>query len=335
MSEALDVAAEAEAHPHDLRAAIPDRLPAAVVRGLSVLDARKALAALATEWVLVAAAIGVAVALEGTRAWPWVYPLVVVFVGARQAALTVIGHDASHYRFLPSRFWNDVVGDALVQWPTFITVEGFRKFHGEHHQHLGEPGDGNRKLWRTHDAEGNLTREWTYPKSPAAFAAKILWRGALLTGALWIVRGTIGAFLFRASNAHLVLRVVWLAAVVGALTAADAWMGFLLYWVVPYCTWHMVAQYVRLVCEHSNVPSDDPAYGATRTTLARPWERWLLVPRNIAYHIEHHWYPSVPFYNLPALHEALMAQPGFRARAVVTDSIVASVRQALTPRAAS
>lgn len=329
MTEALDVAVAEDAHPHDLRAAVPDRLPAAVVRRLSVLEPRRALGALAAEWVGIAGAIGLALALQGTRAWPWVYPLVVVFVGARQAALTVIGHDAAHFRFLPSRLWNDVVGDVFVQWPTFITVEGFRKFHGEHHQHLGQPDDGNRWLWRTHDAQGRPTPEWTYPKSPAAFAAKILWRGAFLTGLRWVVRGTIGAFLFRSNRAHLLLRVAWLAAVVGALTLADAWGAFLLYWIVPYCTWHMVAQYVRLVCEHSNVPSDHPAYGATRTTLARPWERWLLVPRNIAYHIEHHWYPSVPFYNLPALHEALMAKPGFRARAVVTPSLVASIRQVL------
>jgi fatty acid desaturase len=76
-----------------------------------------------------------------------------------------------------------------------------------------------------------------------------------------------------------------------------------------------------------------PAYAQIRTTLARPWERFLLVPRNIHYHVEHHFYPSVPFYNLPALHEALMSQPGFRANAVVTCSVAASLRQvlALTP----
>jgi fatty acid desaturase len=54
------------------------------------------------------------------------------------------------------------------------------------------------------------------------------------------------------------------------------------------------------------------------------------VPRNIHYHIEHHWYPSVPFYNLPALHAELMRQPGFRQQAVVTSSVFASLRQCLS-----
>jgi fatty acid desaturase len=101
------------------------------------------------------------------------------------------------------------------------------------------------------------------------------------------------------------------------------------YWIVPYCTWHIACQYIRLICEHSAVDSTDPAYTMTRTTLARWWERWLIVPRNINYHIEHHWYPSVPFYNLPALHAELMAQPEFHERAVVTSSVFTSLRQCL------
>ena len=102
---------------------------------------------------------------------------------------------------------------------------------------------------------------------------------------------------------------------------------FFLYWIVPYCTSHIGLQYIRLTCEHSAVHSDDPDYGLTRTTMPRRWERVLVLPRNIHYHIEHHWYPSVPYYNLPALHEQLMAQPGFRRSAVVTRSVLASLLQ--------
>ena len=87
---------------------------------------------------------------------------------------------------------------------------------------------------------------------------------------------------------------------------------------------------MRLISEHSAVPGADPAYTVTRTTLARWWERWLILPRNIHYHIEHHWYPSVPFYNLPALHARLMANPEFRQRAVITRSLTDSLRQCVT-----
>ena len=121
--------------------------------------------------------------------------------------------------------------------------------------------------------------------------------------------------------------MTYYAAFIGAMAYADVLRGFLLYWIVPYCTAHIAFQYIRLICEHSAIHSGDPAYAATRTTLARWWERWIIVPRNIHYHIEHHWYPSVPFYNLPALHRQLMVQPRFRQHAVVTNSVIASLRQ--------
>jgi fatty acid desaturase len=322
--------AAAMAHPHDLRAGVPHRLPATVVRALSTIDPWRALSTVAMEWLT----IGVTIAVAELVFWPWLYPLAVVIIGARQAALTVIGHDAAHHRLLPSRVWNDVVGDLLATWPTFFTLSGFRKYHGEHHQYLGEPEDGNRVIWRTHRPDGTLRPEWTYPKSWPAFAWKIAKRSAGPTGIWWILRGNVGAFVFVRSWAEACARVTGTVVIAAVLTATRTWSGFLLYWIVPFCTWHMTAQYVRLVCEHSGLPHLKPgapsAYALTRTTLARPWERWLLVPCNIHYHAEHHFYPSVPFYNLPALHQALMDQPGYRENAVITPSVVASIRQVVS-----
>jgi fatty acid desaturase len=321
-------AAAEEPHPHDLRAAVPDRLPGAVLRELSALDPRRALGAVVAEWAAIAAAILVAEAVvAAVPAARWLYPLVVIWIGARQHALGIIGHDAAHYRFLPNRRWNDLVGDVFVQWPVFITVEGFRKFHGEHHQHLGVEGDGNRRLWRTHRPDGAFSAEWAYPKTRLGYVATILRRAAVFTGLFWIVRGLVGSMLFARSHAHRLGRIAWLAGVATLLTLTHTWDGFLLYWIVPYCTWHIATQYIRLSCEHSAIPSDDPAYGQTRTTIPGTWGGLLVLPRNVGYHLEHHWYPAVPFYRLPELHAALMAQPGFRERAVVTRSVGASLRQ--------
>jgi len=314
-----------EAHPHDYQGRIPDRLPVAVVRQLSVLRPGKALGALAEEWAGIVAAIALCQAVRN----PLLYAGAVIWIGARQHALTVLGHDAVHYRFLPGRQWNDWVANLFAEWPTFITVEGFRHYHGEHHRFTGMPGDGNREIWRTHTADGRLRKEWTFPKSAGALAMVILRRVAVFTGAFWIVRGLLSMVLFRPSWFHVVARLAFYALGISAFAAAGALPGFVRYWIVPYCTWHMACQYGRLICEHSAVPGIDAAYAITRTTLARRWERWLILPRNIHYHIEHHWYPSVPFYNLPALHTELMKQPGFQQRAVVTKSVFASLRQCL------
>ena len=68
-----------------------------------------------------------------------------------------------------------------------------------------------------------------------------------------------------------------------------AWPGLVWYWLVPFCTWHIAAQYIRLTCEHSAVEADDE-YGVTRTTLRTRLEAAVILPRNIGFQIEHHCY---------------------------------------------
>jgi fatty acid desaturase len=311
------------AHPHDGVAAVPDRLPAAEIRALSQIDEARALAAIVTEWSIIVGVIAIA-NLSSSAA---VTVAAVIVIGARQHALTVLSHDASHHRMLCSRVANDWVANVLLAWPMFISVQGFRFFHGDHHRFLGEPRDGNRKLWHTHDAAGRPTPEWRYPKTRTQLAWKLLRRAALFTGAWWIVRGLVGGFMYGASVAQHVARIAMIAALCLALTHWHAWQGFAIYWVLPYCTWHAAAQYIRLVCEHSAVRSDDARYAATRTTIPGALARFFVLPRNIGYHLEHHWYPSVPHYNLPALHARLAAQPGFAAHAQCNDSLWRSLAE--------
>jgi len=115
------------------------------------------------------------------------------------------------------------------------------------------------------------------------------------------------------------------------LTYFGAWYAFLLYWIVPYCTWHIAIQYARLICEHSAVESEEEEYAITRTTIPTWLESIFILPRNVGYHIEHHWYPSVPFYRLPELHRQLMARDGFRRNAVVKRSVLASLGECVKP----
>jgi len=317
-----------DGHPHDFVGAIPERLDPLEIRRLSAIEPARALAAVAVEWTAIAAAIAVSARVD---AWP-VTAAAIVLIGARQHALTVIAHDAAHFRLLPGRRLNDWVGNLLLAWPMFISVQGFRHYHGDHHRHLNRERDGNRQLWSTHDARGRLAREWRYPKTRLGLALTLARRVMMLTGVFWIARGLVGGFMFGVSRPARAVRVALFVAAAWLLTARAAWPAFLLYWVVPYCTWHLLAQYVRLICEHSAVRADDPRYADTRTTIPGRLGRLLILPRNIGYHIEHHWYPSVPFYRLPELHALLRSQPGFRAHARCQRSILASLRQCVARR---
>ncbi len=252
-----------------------------------------------------------------------------MFIGARQHALMILGHDASHYRYLPTRWQNDLFGNLFLMWPTFASVAAFRKFHGTHHQYTNLPADGNRHIWRTHNAQGELEPGWVFPKTRLGLALVLLRRASIRHGDL-LDRARSGGHVPRplpALDARRAARI--LCGVACALTAFGAWSGFLWYWLVPYCTWHIAAQYARLICEHSAVHSDEEDYEITRTTVPSRIESIFILPRNVGYHIEHHWYPSVPFYRLPELHQLLMAREGFQTHAVVSHSVLASLGECI------
>jgi fatty acid desaturase len=304
-------------HPHDTAAHIPARVPGDVLRALSAIDSARGIRAIGAEWLGIICAVGLC------HLWfhPALYVLAVMFIGARQHALTVIGHDATHYRLLSNRTINDWVGNLFCLWPVCISVEGFRKFHVPHHQHTNLEGDGNRELWRTHE-HGELAADWQYPKSRLGLAAVLLKRGSGLTGLWWMTRGLLSSIVVRERRAVVVARYAYFVGLAALITVSSGWSVFLWYWLVPYCTWHTAIQYARLICEHSAVHSAAPAYQATRTTIPTRLEAIFVLPRNIGYHIEHHWYPSVPFYRLPDLHEHLMQLPGYRADANVKRSVL-------------
>lgn len=311
-------------HPHDYVGEVPDRLPPELVRELSRIDVVRALFAILEEWLAIAAAVLLCERIGS----PWLYPLAVVFIGARQHALVVLGHDAVHFRLLRRRWVNDLVADLLLWWPVGATNVLFRRHHGAHHRYIGTDQDGNIALWRLRRPDGSPTREWTYPKTGWQLAGKLLWRGCGLTGLVLVVAGLLRP-IWRVGPVYGLTRLALLSTGVAAI-AAYGGLGLLFYyWLVPLCTWFIASNYMRLICEHSQVKSERPLYALTRTTVPSWFDRTFIVPRNISYHYEHHIYPSVPFYRLPALHAAMMRLPGFRAHAHVTRGVFRALRECL------
>ena len=49
----------------------------------------------------------------------------------------------------------------------------------------------------------------------------------------------------------------------------------------------------------------------------------------MGYHLEHHLFPGVPFYNLPKLHLMLMEEEVYQAKAHVTEGYMTGLMQEL------
>jgi fatty acid desaturase len=305
----------------------PDRLDPQIVKRLSEVSTPRAVFGIAVEWAGIAAAIAVCQVF-----WhPLIYLVAVMFIGARQHALGILNHDASHYRLFKNRFWNDALGDLFASWPILITVRWFRGYHWKHHHHLGSALDGNRPVYKTHTADGEPTWLWRFPKNPAELAGILLFDLSGLLG-LYYVALTPQRMMSFATWRSLTAQTFFYVAVLSLLVWAGWFTLFLLYWMVPLCTWFMMTSHLRIMAEHSGLPESDNVYAYTRTTLPTWLERIFILPKHVNYHLEHHVHPSVPYYRLPELHREMLALPGFAQQAHLTRSVVGVIRELVQPR---
>ena len=286
-----------------------------------------------TNWLITAAHVAlewsgiVAAIVLCERFWhPLSYLVAVVWIGARQHALVVFMHDGAHVRLCRSRRWNDWLSDVFLAWPVFAATWAYRENHFAHHRHLNTDDDP--------DWVRKRNTAWEFPKNPLSLTVMFA-RDALglnphqLVFTVLALSGFAG-YARQARNgntpAYLAARLVYYTVAALLLWRMELGKVFLLYWVIPLATWFMFAMHVRSVAEHFAIPQQH-VLNASRTTYASWWERLLLIPKNVGYHLDHHLFPSVPFYRLPQLHAELMSHARFAEQAHVTDTYLGVLRE--------
>ena len=232
-------------------------------------------------------------------------------------------HDGVHYRLFRNRRLNDWTAEVVLAWPNLISARAYRKNHFGHHRYLNTLQDPD---WARR--QGDPT--WVFPQHWSRLATLML-RDLSGLGAIYYLR--LALMLLRrdtgVSRGFLVARYGFYVVVVAML----AWFGaihlLLMYWFVPLFTWMTVIFRVRSIAEHSAIEGSTHAYAQTRSTRASLLEHIFVAPKNVNYHIEHHFYPSVPFYRLPELHRVLMSRSDFKQGVHVTSSYLEVLRESV------
>jgi fatty acid desaturase len=301
---------------------VPSRLPTGVIRELSAISPLRSILAIATEWT----GVIVAVVLYQRFLHPMFLPIVVMWIGARQHALAILMHEGAHYLLFKNRRLNAVVSELFLAWPVFITARTYRPSHFAHHRHVNTDKDPD--LMR----KKSSISEWEFPKS---------W-GALVALLAKDVFGLKTRQLFsdfedmwdqksgreQGIDPYAVARILYYVIVLSVVTYFSLWPMFLLLWVLPILTWVKMTMRIRSIAEHFAIEND--TYTHTRTTLPTLFERLFVAPRNINFHIEHHLYPSVPFFRLPQLHAVLMKDAVFQSKAHVTSTYWGVLRECVS-----
>jgi fatty acid desaturase len=262
----------------------------------------------ATDWCI----IGAAFALVAVAPNLATVVLALFVIGARQLGLAVLMHEAAHRTLLRNRRWNDWVGNWLCAYPIWSDLHPYRPYHLQHHA----------KNWT--DADPDLALATPFPVSRASMWRKI-WRDlsgqtgwkrakATLARDLGRSQGRVRRD-FKAGREALTAVLLSNAVLLGLLTVAGHPALYLL-WMGAWFTTYSLVMRIRSIAEHAMIPDPADDLNNTRTTRARWWERLLIAPNFVNYHLEHHLLMAVPHYNLPRMHRML------RERGVLTGACV-------------
>ena len=280
--------------------------PGRLKKLISINDWRSAFSIFQTLMLLLTA---LAVAL---LVWQPVFLVIaVVVIGTQQHALIVLAHDATHYRLFKTRTLNDLIG-CICGTMAGISMRTYRIIHRLHHNHLYQEKDPDIPL------------HGGYPRGRAYLVRKLLQDLCGLT--TWktygyffgklssktekeecnrLLEDTSSRLLRAARIDRYIVATAHLTALATSILFGFA-LEYLVLWILPLATVVPTLLRLRALCEHGAVLNFSSALTAARTNYPSKWFQWLLFPHHVNYHLEHHVYPAIPHYNLPACHQQMM-----------------------------
>jgi fatty acid desaturase len=260
------------------------------------------------------------------------YLAAVAVVASRQHALMVLSHEGIHKRLSRNVWLNDGLARYAAAFPVFISLAKWRFIHLYHHQCTQTADDPDRAIYARYplgsrkffglllrDVCGmNVLTTLKYfvdlPRITPGFNRRFL--------------GDARAAQYRQVADMRAFTAFWLVLATGGLIFAGSHSALLfgLYWLVPYCTFTQVFFRIRGAIEHGNVPDPGNPYRQTRTYFLHPAVGFFFAPKRVNYHLEHHLYPSVPFFYLPRLHAELQ-KTVYPAEAAYCEAFTESLRR--------
>ena len=236
---------------------------------------------------------------------PAIFVMAFILIGIFQHHLLIIQHEALHFFLFNSRALNNLVG-RFVSYLIGFTMK-YRKHHFSHHRTLGQIGDPDYDNYR----KASMSRYEV---------VKILFFNLTGFAAVrqFLSQSKPETALPGSAEKHFDFEVFGIVVTQAALLLLNFYLGhweyYFLFWLLPLVTLTKTLTNFRNLAEHIlRKESGDGRCKETRlrTILCGPIEQFLFAPMNFNYHAEHHLFLSVPYQNLPRLHQRLREAPEY------------------------
>lgn len=278
-----------------------------VLRQLSILKPWKSISVILLEWLVIIVCIFIHKLFPSTV----VYLFVWFVIATRLYAMYSLLHEAIHYSITRNKIWNDIIAQVFLGFPLLISLKSMRENHMTHHKYLQTDQDPEMK---------HLSyKEFHFPATKIELLQLFLLD---ITGInfMYYKLQKLYNLIFHFSSKKLVsLLEIFLFVNIFVLAY---YFGFaidlLIYWLIPYATIYQLLNRIRLSTEHFNI--DETNSFKTRSVIPSFIEKLIFTPYNLGYHLEHHLYPTIPFYNLPKLHNLLIENEAYQKEAIVHSS---------------
>jgi fatty acid desaturase len=218
-------------------------------------------------------------------------------------------HETTHWSAFASRRANAAVG-WICGFLLLLPAQFFRQFHFTHHRFTQNPSRDPELAQPAPDTVGSYL--WRASGLPN-------WHKRLSITLHHAMTGRVPESFIPARLQPAIVRearIVWIGylLVICAsllLRRADA----LLYWILPLLAGQPFLR-LFLMAEHTGCPLSDNMLANTRTTTTNGALR--LLSWQMPYHVEHHCFPSIPFFSLVGVHALIrdrieVAAPGYLA----------------------
>lgn len=221
-----------------------------------------------------------------------------LIMGAIQHTLATFVHEAAHLNLFTNKKMNDFFGHLLCAAPLISYLKDYRYFHFEHHRHTGKVDkDPELKFYR---AMG-IRPEYSSRTEVLQVFLNDLTGISYFKGLLYVLKffgekrkeGAID----KPTLVDHVCIMGWLTAVPFIAWKAGLLVPFVIFWLLPIITltplllrWHGFGEHIREknVCQTDNTLTHQ--FGIIPTLF--------LYPINSSFHLEHHLYPQIPWYEL-------------------------------------
>ncbi len=238
---------------------------------------------------------------------PWLLPLAILLIGSRQRALATLLHEAAHGALCRSKRLERFLGTWCSGYFIFQSWVSYKRSHTlDHHHKLGDPErDPDYRYYR----QSGVFED----RSPFRFALTHLIKPILFLNAPGSLKYLLINRLIRCpSKGELLSVLVCQCLIALCLTMMIGVKGYFLYWLLPYLTtFQALTWFIELSEHYPMIAEAKTDLQATRNRFSHPVEHFFTAMHGENFHLIHHLFPAIPYWNLKKAHRILLTDPEY------------------------